>query len=79
MVLELEEILGLDGDHCPFAGLRPFFTCKRGRKDMFIAHLDRSIACMKLHLVRIVPHRIVHGCNKCSNELQRSALFRNYD
>ena len=61
MVLELEEILGLDGDHCPFAGLRPFFTCKRGRKDMFIAHWDRSIACMKLHLVREVPHRVVLG------------------
>ena len=61
MVLELEEILGLDGDHCPFAGLRPFFTCKRGRKDMFIAHLDRSIACMKLHLVREVPRRVVLG------------------
>ena len=28
---------------------------------MFKANLDRSIACMEHHLVRVVPHRIVLG------------------
>ena len=28
---------------------------------MFIANLDRSIACVELHLVRVVPDRVVLG------------------